>query len=235
MSERGVSLVLVLLVTSLLTAIGLGLALVTTTHLMVTGNYRTSVAMLAAAEAGIELAAHDLALQSDWDLVLRGSVRSSRADGVPSGQRSLPGGATLNLDTQTNLLNCGRATACSAAQIAANSRDRPWGPNNPRWRLYAYGPLASLGPFARPGPYYLLVWVSDDSRESDGDPGTDGGGPDHDGMGVLRVRADTFAGFGARKAVEAELTRVCRTDDGREWCLPGIRVQSWREIRQVAP
>lgn len=235
MSERGVSLVLVLLVTSLLAAIGLGLALVVATHLMAEGNYRRTVTMLGAAEAGIELAAHDLAMEPDWDAVLRGLAHSSRTDGLPSGVRPLPGNGSLDLDTQTNLITCGRASGCSDAQITSDTRERPWGPNNPRWRLYAYGSFGAFGPFVRPGPYYLLVWVTDDGRESDGDPGTDGGGADQAGRGVLRARADVFGGFGARKAVEAELARVCWKEGGGERCQPGIRVQSWREIRQVLP
>ena len=235
MNERGISLVLVLLATSFLVAIGLGLTLVVTTHLMVVGNYRRSVAMLAAAEAGVELAAHDLSLEPDWSAVLAGSARSTRADGAPSGARVLPGGRALDLDAQTNLINCGRASACTSAQLAADSRDRPWGANNPRWRLFAYGPFADFGPFVRPGPYYLMVWLGDDSREADGDPSTDGGSADHRGEGVVRVRADAIGMAGGRRSVEAELARVCRIDGGVEHCQPGIRVQSWRELRQVLP
>ena len=41
--------------------------------------------------------------------------------------------------------------------------------------------------------------------------------------------------MGGRRAIEAELARVCRQVDGEEVCLPGIRVQSWQELRQVIP
>ena len=52
----------------------------------------------------------------------------------------------------------------------ANSKERPWGVNNARWQLYAYGPFAGIAQLARPAPCYLAVWVADDAREEDADP-----------------------------------------------------------------
>jgi hypothetical protein len=141
----------------------------------------------------------------------------------------------VSLTIETNQLNCGKASSCTEAQMNANSRERPWGPNNARWRLFEYGSIPSLDLFARPGPWYLLVWVADDGRETDGNPLVDGAGADHRGRGILRVRAEVYGGWGARRAVEAELTRPCRSAGGAEVCQPGIRVQSWQELRQLIP
>ena len=116
-----------------------------------------------------------------------------------------------------------------------NSRDRPWGLNNAQWRLFEYGPIAALGSFARPGHWYLLVWLADDSRETDDNPLADGTAADRRGRGILRVRSEVYGPRGERRAVEAELARLCRNEAGADVCGPGIRVQSWQELRQLVP
>jgi hypothetical protein len=231
-SARGIALILAILVTSFLTAIGLGLALIVMMDRLATGNLRGSVAMLHAADAVIELAARDLSQLQDWNAALTGQSRSTFIDGAPSGSRSIPGGGTVDLTAATNQLNCGRATSCSDAQMDANSKERPWGPNNPRWRLYAYGPMGNIVQFARPADCYLLVWVADDLREEDGDALADAN-QDEPGHGILRLRAEAYGAAGLRRAVAAELARQCLSEAVS--CRPRIRVQSWLELREAAP
>lgn len=230
-SQRGIALILALLFSSFLSAIGLGLAMVLFMDRLATGNMKGSVAMLYAADAGIELAAHDLS-RADWNGALAGLEQGSFSDGAPTGVRGLPGGGAVNLTAETNSLNCGRVTTCTTAQMAADSDDRPWGVNNPRWQLYAYGPFENVAEVSRPTPCYLAVWIADDTRERDGDPLLDG---EESGRGVLRVRAVAFGSLGSRHAIEAELARVCVDVSGVEVCQPGIRVQSWQEVRQLVP
>lgn len=230
-NDCGIALILALLVTSFLSAIGLGLALVVFMDRLATGNRTGSVGLLYAAEAGLELTARDVA-HANWADALAGSARGTFTDGEPFGVRAIPGGGAVNLTATTNQLNCGQAGACTPAQMDANSDDRPWGANNPRWQLYAYGPLENLPQVARPGPCYLAVWVADDGAELDGDPLADGDGA---GRGILRVRAEAFGPMGSRRAIEAELARVCTVTSGGEVCQPGIRVQSWQEVRQLVP
>ena len=232
--ERGIALILVLLVTSFLSAIGLGLALIVIMDRLATGNLRGSVAMLYAADAAIELAARDLAMIEDWSLALSGGSRSRFVDGPVGGLRAIPGGGVVDLTAATNLLNCGKATTCSAAQMDANSKERPWGANNARWQLYAYGPFAGIAQLARPAPCYLAVWVADDAREEDANPLTDGAGDGTPGHGVLRLRAEVYGPMGARRAIEAELARYC-LPGGQEGCRLRNRVQSWQEVRQWVP
>lgn len=231
-SARGIALVLAILVTSFLTAIGLGLALIVMMDRLATGNLRGSVAMLYAADAVIELAARDLSQLENWNVALTGHSRSTFSDGAPSGSRLIPGGGTVDLTAVTNQLNCGRASSCSDAQMDANTKERPWGPNNARWRLYAYGPMGNIVQFARPADCYLLVWVADDSREADGDALSDAN-EDEPGHGVLRLRAEAYGAAGTRRALEAELIRQCLPEAGP--CRPRIRVQSWQELRQAIP
>jgi hypothetical protein len=230
-TDRGIALILAVLATSFLSAVGVGLAVVLFMDRLATGNLRGSVALLYVADAGIELAARDMAV-SDWNAVLAGAARGTFLDGEPVGTRAIPGGGSVDLGTETNILNCGRTSPCTEMQMDAISAQRPWGVNNPRWRLYAYGPLASLPEVSRPTPCYLAVWVADDIRELDGDPLVDG---EVEGHGIVRVRSQVFGAQGSRRAIEAELARVCETAAGAETCRPGIRVQSWQEVRLLVP
>lgn len=233
-SQRGIALILVILVTAFLSALGMGLALAVFMDRLATGNMSGSVAMLYAADGGIEIAAHELAQVADWSPVLSGAQQSHVNDGPPSGVRALPGGGVVDLAAATNLLNCGKTTTCTIAQMNATSSDRPYGANNPRWRLFAYGPMQQFGQLARPPACYLAVWLGDDGHEQDGDPLVDEPLPDQPGYGIVRVHAETYGFGGVRRAIEAELSKICPSGGGGG-CQPGIRVQSWQELRQVLP
>jgi hypothetical protein len=193
-----------------------------------------SVAMLYAADGGIELAAREFAQTPNLDAVLTGTRRSTFVDGAPGGIRSVPGGGVVDLTASTNLLNCGKTTTCTAAQMNANSMERPWGVNNPRWQLFAYGPMERFPQIARPAPCYLAVWIGDDVHEQDGNPLADALASDAAGHGIVRVHEESFGAGGSRRVIEAELARVCPADRAPA-CLPGTRVQSWQEVRQVFP
>jgi hypothetical protein len=234
MNDRGIALIMVVLVTSFLSALGLGLLLAVFMDRLATGNMAGSVAMLYAADGGIELAARELAQAPNLDVVLSGAQRSSFTDGAPGGVRGLPGGGAVDLTATTNVLNCGKTTTCTTAQMNANTKERPWGTNNPRWQLFAYGPMAQFHEMTRPAPCYLAVWIGDDVREQDGNPLADAPASDAPGHGIVRVHAETFGATGSRRAIEAELARICPADLA-PGCLPGIRVQSWQELRQVLP
>jgi hypothetical protein len=233
-SSRGIALITVLLVSSLVSTMALGLALIVSINQLVVRNHRESTALAASAQAGLELAAHALS-SADWNAVLAGTALAPGADGAPSGPRALGGGRTVDLSVQTNLLNCGSRAGCSAGQLQAVSVDRPWGVNNPHWRLYLYGPLAGFARWRHPAAAYLLVWIADDGRESDGNPDADGAPPDGSGRNVLRVHAAAFGHDGGRRAIEAELVRVCRPAAAADPCPPAIRVQSRRDLRESLP
>lgn len=232
--QSGVALILVILVTSFLSAAGLGLVLMVFMDQLASTNHRGSVALLYAAEAGIELAARDLARSADWGAVLEGGEQGTFTDGPPAGLRAIPGGGVVNLTAETNALNCGKVRVCAPAQMDVSEPERPWGANNPRWTLYEYGSLQNFNGVARPAHGYLAVWVADDSREGDDNPSSDAEDGEK-GHGVLRVRAAIYGPLGSRRAAEAELTTVCHSGGAEPMCAPGIRVQSWQEVRQVTP
>ncbi len=204
-AERGVALIVVLLVAALVLVVGLGLSLVLTIGQLAARNHRDAAVLQAAAHAGIDLAADTLAAD-DWQAVLGGWLTAASADGSPDGVRMVDSQA-VDLAVETHLLNCGRRAGCSTAERSANTIERPWGPNNPFWRLYLFGPLSSFVPLRFPAATYVLVWVADDSRETDRRPELDGG--EEPGRHVLRARALAVGRAGARRVVEAELVRVC--------------------------
>jgi hypothetical protein len=116
------------------------------------------------------------------------------------------------------MVNCGRPV-CRDVDLDEVRDDRPWGRNNPRWQLYAYGPstvfrdggarmyngrLGGRRPVGRP------TWTplpTAGARES---------GPRPVEYHRTRLRA-----AGTRRIIEATVARDER----------GMRVLSWREAR----
>jgi hypothetical protein len=213
-------LVVALMVMVLVSALGAALILVTSTETTIAANFRNSLGALYAADAAAELALAEVATVADWDQLLNGRLRSAFVDGSPVGTRLVSGTAVDLLQTVA-LASCHKATTCSAAEMDAVTAERPWGANNPRWQLYAYGELESAVPGAE-SPYYVLVLVGDDPSESDNDPLDDGGGPDNPGAGVLLLRARAFGPRNAHKTVEIAIARA-----GGD----RVRLLSWRELR----
>jgi hypothetical protein len=227
-SELGAAVIVSLLAMALIMALGLALALTTGTETAVASNVRLDIEAGYAAEAGLELALLDLAMAADWTAPLGGLARSSFVDGPPGGLRVLADGHDLDLDALTGTLNCGRP-ACTVSQMDASTAGRPWGPNNPRWQLFAHGPLAALVGDAGSPPdttMYLAVWIADDPMENDGRPDVDGpaGSP---GTGVLLVRAEAFGPRQSRRAVQATVRRAPQSGGSG---LAAIRIVSWREV-----
>lgn len=234
-TERGVAVVLALVVTGLLAALAAGLTTLVFAHRLAAGNYVDDVALLNAAESGVEAVAAELGEGGDWDGVLGGQVVSARSLGPPTGLRALPGGATIDLAVLTNQLNCGKRSSCSPQQLAAVSPGRPWGANNPVWRLFLYAPIREVGPVSSTPDGLLLVWVGDDPQEADGDPLVDGDlAVEAPGSGILRVRAEAF-GVRGRRGIEAELRKICAPGAEGPICQPGLRVQAWQELRGPIP
>ena len=213
--DRGVALFVTVMALFLVSAVAFALALSASVETMIAANYRRSVEALFAADAGLERAEADLRASSDWNAVLEGLERSTFVDGPPSGVRPRPDGAPIDLDRETAVANCGSPAGCSDADLAAVTRERPWGASNPHWQLYAHGPLAALLPGTPDTSlFYLVVWVADDPAESDGDPLID-----HNG--TLLVRSDAFGPSGAYRSIEATLAR--RDPPA------ALRVVSWRD------
>jgi hypothetical protein len=205
--ERGMALIVTLMTLALLTALGLGLIVTTTSESALSVNNRDSAEAFYTADAGIERVMQDLLLAPDWNRVLQGAVQSPFIDGAPGGARQLPHSpGTIDLTQMTNLLNCEKTTSCSVADMNAYTLARPWGLNNPRWKLYAYGPAEDLiGSGTVNSAMYLVVWVADDPSEDDNSPEVDGGGM---GKGIISLRAEAFGPDGAHRTIEATVART---------------------------
>ncbi|MEZ5320073.1 MAG: hypothetical protein R2752_21915 [Vicinamibacterales bacterium] len=205
-NDRGVTLVVVLLVVIALHAAGLGLAMVAATDQMVSRSRRAAIEGRHASAAVLERVIDDLRLRSDWTAVLGGLDRSAFLDATR--RPVLASGRALDLD------------AIEAALQAESDRTFRRGPDNPRWTLFASGPLVGLtgSPVAAGAPY-LAAWVADDPSESDGLPSADANQ-------VISIRAMAFGPGPARSETAATLAVV---DDGSGGAA--VRVLSWREIR----
>jgi hypothetical protein len=207
--ERGAALVTALMALLLLTALGFALVMSTSTETMIAGNFRGGQEALYAADAGVERVMDDLLTVPDWNNILKGSIRSAFVDGAPSGSRTLSDGSAIDLTQATNMVNCGKISTCSASEMDAVTEERPWGPNNPRWTLYAYGPLNTIVPTGTVNSLaYVIVWVADDQSENDNDPTTDGNAQTNPGSGVLAMHAEAFAPGGIHKVIELTVAKT---------------------------
>src|SRR5256885_15457185 len=222
--EDGIALIVAMMAMLLMTALGVALVLTTSSETMIAGNFRNSQEGLYAADAAIERAMDDVLTVPDWNKLLDGSTQSAFVDGPPSGQRTLLDGSTIDLTQALNMANCQKVTTCSAADVTAYTSERPWGLNNPVWRLYGYSNLRDMLPATDTinSSYYVMVMVGDDPSDNDGNPLLDGGGLGacpvgqvsagspatcHPGYGVLAPPAEAF---GPRRGAQAHRGPVTR-------------------------
>jgi hypothetical protein len=240
--EDGIALIVALMATMLMTALGVALILTTSTETMITANYRNAQEGLYAADAALERAMDDILTVPDWNNLLNGSTQSAFIDGTPSGTRSLPDGTQIDLSQLVNLSNCGKVSSCSASDLQANfTGDRPWGPNNPVWQLYAYNRLDAIVPSGSVNSqYYVVVLVADDPSDDDNDPLHDGGTCvagqtcPNPGLGVLSLRAEAFGPRGAHKVIQMTVARTDTTNLERGYTGQRGQDEQNRRARKAA-
>jgi Tfp pilus assembly protein PilX len=234
-NERGVAMIIALMAMSLMIALGTALMLTTTTETKIVQNFRNSSESLYAADAGLERALDDMLTIPDWNYLLSGSSKSALVDGAPTGTRTLADGSVLNLAEVLNMANCQKTTTCSATDLTAVTVERPWGPNNPTWQLFAYGPLNTVLPQGGiNSPYYVIVMVGDDPSENDGDPLHDGVSQTNPGSGVLAMRAEAFGPRGSHKVVELTVARTDTTELERGYTGQRGQDEQNRRARKAA-
>jgi hypothetical protein len=210
--EDGIAMIVAMMAMLLMSALGIALLMTSSSETMIAGNFRDSGEALYAADAVLERSLDDLLTVPDWDQLLNGSVQSAFIDGPPGGSRTLRDGSTIDLSQVRNLANCQKPTVCGAAEMNAATTERPWGPNNPRWQLYAYNNVSALMPAGTiDSAYYAVVMVADDPSENDGNPLQDGASQINPGMGVIAMRAEAFGPKGAHKVIELTVARTDST------------------------
>lgn len=190
--EQGTALIVALMSMMLLTALGAAVIMVTNTETAISNNYKNGTEGLYAADAAVERVMQDLLSIPRWNDILAGAAQSSFVDG--------------GMDTKTiqgGKINLTSATAQLQAETdAANA----WGANNPKWRLFAWGPLDEMLPNkVIDSPFYVAVWVADDPAETDGNP-------ENDGNYTITLHAEAFGPAGTRKVIEVTVSRTSSTE-----------------------
>ncbi len=215
--EQGVALLIVLVTTGLLAALATALVLTAALEARIPAAQRDGTIAAYAAESALAAVLPDV-LAAGPDAVLAGAASTFTDGGGAGGVRVLADGTGIDLDRETAQLLCGRA-ACTPAATTATSPERPWGPANPRWRVYGYGRLVDLlpaapgaaGPDPGDGPdVYVIVWVADDPTDADGNPLADAPAGTA-GHGMLFLAARAYGRSGVRRSVRLV---VERTDTG---------------------
>jgi hypothetical protein len=187
-----VAIIIALIATVLLSALGLGLVMLSDTEGAIAANYRDGSETLYAADAAVERVVQDILLVPRWNDILAGTALSAFVDTTLT--PTTPGGEPLDL------------VAMTAEVQTQSDATSPWGANNPQWRLYAYGPLADLsGTGTIRSTAYVAVWVADDPAETDDDPSADGNG-------VLTVLAQAIGRTGSLRNVEVTVAKTDTTE-----------------------
>jgi hypothetical protein len=186
--DRGSALLMVLLATVMLTSLGVGLLMLSNTETAIASNYRTGNETFYAADAAVERVVQDVLLVPRWNDILTGLTKSAFVDNTLT--PTTPTGEHLDL------------TAATAEVQTQSDASAPWGPNNPQWRLFAYGPLSDmLGQGSLQSDTYVAVWIADDPSETDNNPSSDANG-------VITVYAQAFGARGTRRAVEVTVAKT---------------------------
>jgi len=213
-NEDGTALIIALMSMMLLTALGAAVVMVTNTETLIANNHRTSQEAVYAADAVIERVVQDLLMVPRWNDVLAGTVQSSFIDGAMTAAKTLPGGGTIQLDSGSPT---DPRTATGQLQSATDTLNL-WGANNPRWKLFAWGPMTDMLPDSSiDSSFYVAVWVADDPADAvpdaQGNPGTiPDGNPLADANGTLTLHAEAIGPTGTRKVVEVTVARTSSTE-----------------------
>jgi hypothetical protein len=188
----------------LLTALGAAVVMVSRTETAIANNYRNSQEALYAADAAIERVVQDLLMVPRWTDILSGSMQSGFIDGGMTAAKPLPAGGRITLC-------CGAGTATGELQTVTDAADM-WGPNNPRWQLFAWGPVSQLlDTAAIDSSMYVAVWIADDPADGPSAGAVDGN-PLLDANGTLTIRAEAFGPGGTRKVIEVTVARTSGTE-----------------------
>jgi Tfp pilus assembly protein PilX len=243
--EQGMALIVALMAMALMTALGMALMLMSQTETLISANYRDNMEGQYAADAGIERVMDDVLTVPDWNTLLASidgvtsSVTSGFIDTPPSSPVTMPDGRTINLANATNMINCEKTTTCSPTDMDTSTLDRPWGKNNPRFRLYAWGPVNDLIPTSTlNSPFYVAIWIADDAAENDDDPSKDGdpspSGNPNTGAGVLTLRAEAFGPMGAHHVIEATISKTQNVEMERGYTGQRGQDEQNRRARKAA-
>ena len=209
--ENGSALLIALLATVLLAAVGLGLLGLTNTEATIASNVQAGHQSIYATDVSLEWTLAEVLRTANWSDLTSGIAGSVFQDTTRT--PTLISGGVLNLNVVT-------------AGLQADA-DTLWGPAAPRWHLFAYGSLDALT--GRGGPVedvYAAVWIGDDPRDGDADPTVDTNG-------VVMLLAKAWGPRGAMRTITVSVERVSdpsATGGGVGPVGTKQRVMAWREV-----
>jgi len=203
--EDGVALIIALMATMLLTGLGMTLMLLSNTETQISANYRNSQEGLYAADAAVERIVQDLLLIPRWNDILTNSSGPAECAGTMSSfvDGTCSSNLTPTIPDTGETVNLGKATRnLQAVTDTANL----WLTNNPKWRLFAYGPISSLLTGTTiDSQMYVAVWIADDPADNDGNPQIDTNG-------TVTLHAEAFGPKGTHKIIEVTVARTSSTE-----------------------
>jgi hypothetical protein len=212
--QDGSSLVVVLLLMFLLSAIAMGMAVVCSVETTVASRFVQATQALFAAEAAVNIAVAELRPMADWTPVLAGVRSSTLSDGAFAGVKRLPAGGTVAL--------CCGSSSVSGRLARENGLSGAFARRALVWRPFLWAPLATLLPASSSPGTYIVVFVQDDEDDGDGSGITDLNGR-------VVVRAEAVQPDGLRRSVEALVAR--ERGDPLRGLAPAVRLLRWREVR----
>jgi hypothetical protein len=212
--QDGSTLITVLLLMFLLSAIAIGMAVVLQVEVTVASRFVQATQALMAAEAAVNIAIAELRPMADWSPILTGASSSSFSDGAFGGARLLTGGGSV-------LLCCG-SSSLSGRLASENGLSGAFARRGLMWRPFLWSPIATLLPGSPLPPLYIVVFVQDDEDDGDGSGMTDLNGR-------VVMRAEAVQPDGMRRSVEALVAR--ERGDPLRGLAPAVRLLRWREVR----
>lgn len=206
MNQRGVALIHVLMLLTVLMAVAEGAALVARVEIRVARFQRSERDAAYAAQAMLAAVFQELGREADWNAVLSGARVAVFVDGPADLPRQIPGAGTVMV-------------CCAAGSMTARTRSE----SGEAWQIFAWQSLSALLNAPDAPRHYVVAWVLDDRDEVDGNPLVDANDR-------IAVRVESVSGLGVRRTLETMIGRppLNVTTGSRP---PGLALLLWRVVR----
>lgn len=206
MNRRGIALLHVLMLLTVLLAVAEGAALLARIEVRVAHFHRSEREGSYAAQAMLAASLQELEREADWNAVLSGARVAAFVDGPADLPRQIPRAGTVNL-------------CCAAGSITARARAE----SGQAWQIFAWQSLSGLLNLPDAPHHYVAAWVLDDRDEVDGNPLADSNDR-------IAVRVESVSALGVRQTLETLIGRPALdiTTGARP---PGLELLLWRRVR----
>lgn len=190
------ALVHALLLSMLITALAAGASVLAQLELRIADHQRAAREAAYAARGAAAIAIHELRDMPDWTLALSGGVLAAFTSPVPAGDEAVCCGAS----SLTALLRAGTGRA---------------------WTAFGWSPAVRLLGTSD-AQLYIVVWLTDDPDEGDGDAS-------RDSNSRIALRIEARRADGLKVAAEAIVERIGAAGSSAS-AAASVRVRHWREL-----